>query len=61
MVGPCKARIQFDRSGRSSGIASVKFDKAADAQTAVKKYDNVELDGKLYNIYLCTAILRHFC
>ncbi|KAM3586697.1 hypothetical protein VKS41_001756 [Umbelopsis sp. WA50703] len=46
MVGPCKARIQFDRSGRSSGVANVKFDKPADAQTALKKYNNVELDGR---------------
>jgi THO complex subunit 4 len=48
MVGPCSAKLQFDRSGRSSGAATVKFDKAGDAQTAVKKYNNVELDGKLF-------------
>ncbi|KAG2184504.1 hypothetical protein INT43_000413, partial [Umbelopsis isabellina] len=54
MVGPCKARIQFDRSGRSSGAATVKFDKPADAQTAVKKYDNVELDGRPMKITIET-------
>ncbi|KAH8554448.1 hypothetical protein BGW37DRAFT_479755 [Umbelopsis sp. PMI_123] len=46
LVGPCKAKVVFDRAGRSSGVANVKFDNVADAKTAFEKYDNVELDGQ---------------
>lgn len=46
MVGPCKAKMLFDRSGRSNGVANVKFDNVADSKAAFEKYNNVELDGK---------------
>lgn len=47
MVGPCKAKLSFDRSGRSSGVANVRFDNVADSKAAFEKYNNVELDGKI--------------
>ncbi|GAB5585954.1 hypothetical protein Unana1_00854 [Umbelopsis nana] len=52
VLGPCKAKLQFDRSGRSNGVANVKFDNVGDAQTAFKKYNNVELDGQPMKISL---------
>ncbi|KAL5653040.1 hypothetical protein ACJX0J_038498, partial [Zea mays] len=38
--------INYDRSGRSKGTAEVVFARRSDAVAAVKKYDNVQLDGK---------------
>ena len=47
MVGQVeKARITFDRSGRSTGTAHVRFARQSDAEKALDKYNNVELDGK---------------
>ena len=52
MVGHVeKTRILFDRSGRSTGSAFVKFARRSDAEASIEKYNNVELDGK--NISLC--------
>uniref|UniRef100_A0A7N0VAF3 RRM domain-containing protein n=1 Tax=Kalanchoe fedtschenkoi TaxID=63787 RepID=A0A7N0VAF3_KALFE len=38
--------IHYDRSGRSKGTAEVVYSRRSDAVAAVKRYHNVQLDGK---------------
>lgn len=44
------AKLVFDPSGRSTGVATIKYDSLDDAEKAVKKYNNVELDGQAMRI-----------
>ncbi|MCO5597614.1 hypothetical protein L7F22_051694 [Adiantum nelumboides] len=46
-VGDIKwSSVQYDRSGRSEGCAEVLYARRVDAETAVKRYQDVLLDGK---------------
>ncbi|CAH1416986.1 unnamed protein product [Lactuca virosa] len=41
-----KYSIHYDRSGRSKGTAKILYSRRQDALAAVKRYNNVQLDGK---------------
>ncbi|CAO3624126.1 unnamed protein product [Mucor fragilis] len=41
-----KAKLVFDPSGRSTGLAYISYQSLADAEKAIQKYNNIELDGQ---------------
>ncbi|KAL3530718.1 hypothetical protein ACH5RR_010040 [Cinchona calisaya] len=46
-VGDLKRHtVHYDRSGRSKGTAEIVYSRRQDAMAAVKRYNNVQLDGK---------------
>ncbi|KAL1208553.1 THO complex subunit 4A [Cardamine amara subsp. amara] len=50
--------VHFDRSGRSKGTAEVVYSRRGDALAAVKKYNDVQLDGKPMKIEIVGANLQ---
>jgi len=40
-----KVRIKYDKAGRSDGEATIVFNSKSDAQRAIDKFNNVDLDG----------------
>jgi len=50
-----KSFVQYDKSGRSLGSATVVFARRGSALEAIKKYNNVPLDGQAMKITLVAA------
>lgn len=44
--------IHYDKNGKSKGTAEVVFARRSDALAAIKKYNNMKLDGKPLQIEL---------
>jgi len=58
-VGDVKrASVNFDKSGRSLGTATVVFARRADATAALKKYNNIPLDDQPMKISLVGSNLH---
>eukprot|EP00298_Acanthocystis_sp_HF-20_P010972 c19158_g1_i1.p1 GENE.c19158_g1_i1~~c19158_g1_i1.p1 ORF type:complete len:331 (+),score=155.92 c19158_g1_i1:448-1440(+) len=46
-IGPLKmAKLNYNKDGTCSGSAEIQYINSSDAQKAVEKYTNVELDGR---------------
>jgi THO complex subunit 4 len=52
-VGPFRsASLSFNSKGQSTGVATVQFQKAADATKAYNKYNGRLIDGSAYCSFL---------
>ncbi|KAI8816363.1 uncharacterized protein EV422DRAFT_545740 [Fimicolochytrium jonesii] len=52
-IGPVRsAQLNYDAQGRSKGVATVIFNRARDAATAIREYHNRALDNKPMKIEL---------
>lgn len=49
------AKVDYDKSGRSNGTASVIFARRSDALAAVKKYNGVELEGRILSVTIAAS------
>jgi RNA recognition motif-containing protein len=50
--------VDFDRSGRSSGLATVAFAKKADAAKAVTKYNGASLENNVLKLSTVDSTYR---
>lgn len=50
--------VQYDPSGRSLGSATVSFNDASEAATAVQKYNGETIDGKTFTVTHATKAPR---
>jgi len=50
--GLVKAKVHYDKSGRSNGVATVEFSSYEEAQAVVEEFGGVELDGKILEVSL---------
>ncbi|KIY47487.1 hypothetical protein FISHEDRAFT_45163 [Fistulina hepatica ATCC 64428] len=50
--------IRYDRSGRSTGVAIVMYETAAEAQRAISQYNNIEAKGQPMTVQFDTSVPR---
>jgi hypothetical protein len=56
-VGPFRsASLSYDSKGQSTGVATIQFQKAADATKAYNQYNKRLIDGSAYSPFLFLPI-----